>query len=314
MTRKSGIGRGDTVGLTAPAGPVEAERLKRSVEALKSFGLEVEVGKTCLMQFRGYLAGPPEMRAEELNRMFAAPEIAAIFCLRGGYGSPQILPMLDYTLIKKNPKLFIGYSDITALHLAFQQKSLLATIHGPMPASDLIDADEYTKSSFQAFLASPFSRRAIDNPAGEPIECLIPGKASGILTGGNLSLIASLMGTPYEIDTKGKILFLEEVNEEWYKIDRMMNQLALAGKFADAEGIVLGSWTGCSPPSNGLMIKNLLREILFPFNKPVIWNIRAGHCRPSVALPFGALAEMDAFQGRLLCISGKLLATTDVPL
>lgn len=239
------------------------------------------------------------MRAEELNRMFANPEITAIFCLRGGYGSPQILPLLDYTLIKNNPKLFIGYSDITALHIALQQKSLLATVHGSMPASDLIDADEDMNHSFQAFLESPFSRRTIHNPVGEPIESLIPGKACGILTGGNVSLIVSLMGIPYEMDAKGKILFLEEVNEEWYKIDRMLNQLAMAGKFAEAKGIVLGSWTDCSPPSDGLLIKNLLTEILLPFNKPVLWNVRAGHCKPSVALPLGTLAEMDAFQSRL---------------
>ncbi|WP_339160978.1 LD-carboxypeptidase [Siminovitchia sp. FSL H7-0308] len=299
MKRKKGIVPGDKVGLTAPAGPVEAGYLRKSVEALKGFGWEVEVGDTCFQEYRGYVAGPPEMRAEELHKMFASPEISAIFCLRGGYGSAQILSLLDYTLIKDNPKLFIGYSDITALHIAFQQKSGISTIHGPMPASDLIDADEYTKYTLQSFLESPFSPRIIDNPVGEPIECFVPGKARGILTGGNLSLIASLMGTPYELDTKGKILFLEEVNEEWYRVDRMLTQLAIAGKFTAAAGIVLGSWTGCSPPTNDWTLENLFQEFFLPFNKPVLFNLRAGHCRPAVALPFGTLAEINGFQRSL---------------
>jgi len=293
---------GDRIGLTAPAGPVCSEMLQAAVCAMIDMGFEVEVGETCQLKYRSYLAGVPERRAEELNNMFGNPKIKGIFCLRGGYGSPQILPLLDEGLIRKNPKLFIGYSDITALHIFLQQRCGLPSVHGPMPASDLISADPYTKESLLRILMDPSPLGPINNPPGEMVECLIPGKASGVMTGGNLSLITSLMGTPFEIHTKGKILFLEEVNEEPYKLDRMMTQLALAGKLSDAEGFVLGSWTGCEGTSEveKANISDLMKELLSPYGKPILLNLRAGHCQPMVSLPFGVYAELDATAGRLV--------------
>ncbi|WP_235872114.1 S66 peptidase family protein [Siminovitchia acidinfaciens] len=303
IQKTKGLKPNDTVGLMAPAGPVNHEKLNKAVTALQEFGFHVKVGRTCHLEYRGYLAGTPDKRAAELNAMFSDQEIAAIFCLRGGYGSPQILPLLDPQLIKNNPKLFVGYSDITALHIYLQQECGLPTIHGPMPASDLIDAAPFTKAGVLQLLINSSLTGAVMNPPGEKLECMIPGSASGILTGGNLSLITALMGTPYEIDTKGKILFLEEINEEPYKLDRMMTQLAMGGKFADAEGVVLGSWSGCQSDFNE-DIKEIFNEILAPIGKPVLYNLRAGHCSPMVSLPFGAFVKIDTDRSELIIKEG----------
>lgn len=271
--------------------------LPLAIESLEEMGLRVYPGLTCSLEYREYLAGHANQRAQELNAMFADQHLKAIFSIRGGYGSAQLLPRLDYGLIHRNPKLLIGYSDITALHTALLQKAGLPTIHGPMPASDLVKAGTYTKASLVRLLSGGFTCHRIANPPGEKLECLIPGTATGILAGGNLSVICSLMGTPFELDTTGKILFLEEVNEEPYKLDRMMTQLALAGKFRDAAGIILGTWSGCAKEEEEPIIKELMRDLLLPFGKPVIFNLRAGHCEPMVSLPLGFPVEMQAESG-----------------
>lgn len=294
--------KGDTIGLIAPAGPVQKDRLEKAIFQIESMGFHVEVGEMCYENYGGYLAGHPELRVEELHSMFTNPSIDAIFCLRGGYGSPQLLDKLDYELIKKHPKLFVGYSDITALHIALQQKSNLITIHGPMPASDLIEADDFTISSLLNVLMIDRPLRVIKNPNKEEIECLVPGFSHGILTGGNLSLVTHLLGTPFEIDTKGKILFLEEIGEEPYKVDRMLTQLALAGKFSDAAGIILGSFMNCNEKGNHdhFQIEDLFEKIIAPFAKPTIYNVCAGHCRPTLTLPLGVSAYLDADEKILL--------------
>lgn len=293
--------QGDKIGLTAPAGPVSEEKLNEAISVIKEMGFDLEVGLTCYQNFGGYLAGPPELRANELNHMFANPEITAIFCLRGGYGSAQILPLLNYDMISRHPKHFIGYSDITALHIALQQRSKLATIHGPMPASDLIGASDFTKQSFLHTLIASKSLE-IDNPPHEKMDYLVPGEARGVITGGNLTVITSLLGTSFEIETAGKILFLEDIGEEPYRVDRMLTQLALSGKLQEAEGFILGSWTGCTTENKeAFTVEDLFRQIIVPIGKPTICNLRAGHCKPSVTLPFGREVFMQAEEG-LICI------------
>ncbi|MBS4218744.1 LD-carboxypeptidase [Bacillus sp. FJAT-49711] len=293
--------KGDTIGLTAPAGPVTKERLEKAISVIKEIGFNVEVGDTCYEHYGGYLAGTPIQRANELNSLFANHAISAIFCLRGGYGSLHLLPLLDYETIKMNPKLFIGYSDITALHIAFQQRCDLPTIHGPMPASDLVERDSFTLESLYSILTEYPNVGCVENPQSELINCLVPGIAKGILVGGNLSVSVSTLGTPYEIDTKGKILFLEDIGEEPYRIDRMLTQLALAGKISDAAGIVLGTWTECSSEryADGFQVEDLFKSIIAPAGKPVIFNVRAGHCKSSLSLPLGLSAYLDAEKGIL---------------
>lgn len=305
MNKGKALKKGDKVGLTAPAGPVNAEKLRQAVHVLLNLGYQVEIGLTCMIKAGTYLAGPAAIRAKELNRMFESPDIKAIFCLRGGYGSPQLLDLLEYEMIKENPKLFIGYSDITALHIALQQKSNLATIHGPMPASDLIEADDFTIASLIRAASNPEPYGQIDNPNGEKIGYLCPGEASGILTGGNLSLITATMGTSYEIDTAGRILFLEDIDEEIYKIDRMLNQLALAGKFSNAAGIVLGTWTRCGNKEDTELIE-LFNQVLAPFRKPVLYNVQAGHCSPMLTLPFGTNAYINAEEGTIVIVESPV--------
>ena len=285
------LAKGEKIGLTAPAGPVGQERLGQAVLVLEEMGFKVEIGFSCRQKYQEYLAGKPEDRAKELNWMFANPTIAAIWCLRGGYGSPQILPLLDYDLIGRNPKLLVGYSDITALHIALQQKCHLPTLHGPMPASDLIEADSFTKHHVLKLAMGGNPPLEILNPGAEQAKTLVPGEAAGILTGGNLAIISCLMGTPYELDARDKILFLEDVGEEPYKIDRMLTQLAMGGKFSDAAGVMLGSWTDCGSEH---VLEEIFERIIAPYGKPVLYHIKAGHCSPMLTLPMGVKIRLNA--------------------
>lgn len=286
---------GDTIGIVAPASPVDHNEVKDAAKELEEIGFNVKLGQSCFETYGGYLAGTAESRASDIHAMFSNQEIDAIICLRGGYGSPQLLDLLDYTIIEKNPKLFVGYSDITALHIAFLQKAGLATIHGPM-ASRIPTLDHFSKDYLLRVLMEPKPLGKIVNPEGEPIHCLVEGKVKGKMVGGNLSLISATIGTPYEIDTRGKVLFLEDVGEEPYAIDRMLTHLALAGKFDDAVGIVLGTWEGCRSKArlDSFEVEELFEHIIAPFRKPSIYNVQIGHGEHNITLPLGVEASIDA--------------------
>ncbi|MGE8203852.1 S66 peptidase family protein [Heyndrickxia sp. NPDC080065] len=294
---------GDTIGLTAPSSPAKSEIVPEAIQAVENLGFKVKVGETCYAEYGGYLAGTSELRANEINEMFANPQIDAILCLRGGYGSPQLLQHIDYQNISQHPKLFIGYSDITALHTAILQNSGLATIHGPMAASDLArDCSDYTREFLLRVLTTNEPVGKIYNPEGIAIESLVEGVAEGEIVGGNLALVSALMGTPYELDTKGKLLFLEDVGEEPFKVDRMLTQLALAGKLEDAAGIIFGTFTECESInySRGFNMIDVFKNIAAPFNKPTIYNVQAGHCDTKMTLPFGVKARLDATNKELI--------------
>lgn len=286
---------GDTIGVIAPASYGDPELAMAGVSWLEERGFRVQLGMT-IGQRSGYLAGRDDARASDLNAMFASPDIDGIVCLRGGYGTMRLLELLDYNLIREHPKVFVGYSDITALHVSIGQRTGLVTFHGPMVASDMGKGlSDYTWGYFsRAVTISKPLGPVINPPLSSPPVCITPGTAQGYLTGGNLSLIAATLGTPYEIDTRGKILCLEEVGEEPYRVDRMLTQLLLAGKLQDAAGVVFDVCAGCDrdEEESGFTVEEVLRDRLGNLNKPVFYNLYFGHTAEKATLPFGVMAVL----------------------
>lgn len=303
---------GDRVALTAPSSPVSSATLKKAVNSIRMLDLEPVIMKSC-RQSRGYLAGTDIQRAEDLNSAFSDKDIKGIFCLRGGYGAMRLLPLLNFKTIEKNPKPFIGSSDITALHSAINRLCGFITFHAPMPASDYTVMDSFTINSLKNLLFSPSYPAKLNNPPGERLMLLNPTEAKhsklckiagshivirGVSAGGNLSVLAAALGSPYEIDAKGKLLFLEDVGEEPYRLDRAFTSLSLAGKFRDCSGIILGTFTQCenlnskvsgpaSSHERNLFLTEIIKDIILPYKKPTLFNFRAGHIEPQSTIPMG---------------------------
>ena len=298
---------GDTIGIVAPASPASKEKIERACERLSQIGFNVVVGDNCHTQY-GYLTADDKERAQELNSMFANKAIDGIICLRGGYGTPRILDLLDYELIRNNPKVFVGYSDISCLHIAFNKYSNLVTFHGPMLTSDMAgDFSDFSMNSLLNSISNEEFNPLIRNATEEMIT-INEGIAEGEIIGGNLSLIVSTLGTPYEIDTKGKILFIEEIGEYTYKIDRMLTQLRLAKKLEEAEGIILGNFNKCLPEGkDDFTLEEVFDQIIRPLNKPAIYNLQAGHCEPVVTIPFGVEAKLDANKREIILLERPTL-------
>lgn len=303
MNKGIALRAGDTIGVVATSSPATEDVLPKAQTGLEALGFKVKLGGTCREAYGGYLAGTPQQRAFELNAMFADEEVNGIMCLRGGYGAPQILNMLDYDCIAQNPKLFIGYSDITALHAAFGQCANLATLHGPMASSDIAHGlDDWSKRYLLRAMTRPEPLGEIVNPSGEVMVCLVEGETCGPIVGGNLALVSALMGTPYQLDTRGKLLFLEDIDEEPYRVDRMLTQLAMGGLFDDCAGVIIGTWTNCEPKKReGFSVWDVFHNIVVPYQKPTVWNVQIGHGAYNMALPLGVQASLDA-TGCLLTI------------
>ena len=296
MIKPKALKKGDTIGLIAPSSPTDKiENVEKSINVLKGQGFNVVVGESCYQRY-GYLSGSDEVRANDMNKMFKDKNIDAVFCLRGGYGTPRILDLLDYEEIKNNPKLFIGYSDITALHIVLSNNCNMVTFHGPMATSDMIDDfDDFSRQCYMKAITSTEPLGFIKNPDGVEIKSLVKGFAKGKIIGGNLALLTATIGTPYEVDTKGKLFFIEEVEEFTYRVDRMLTQLKLAGKFNDCTGIILGDFKDCNPQTpDDLTLSQVFDDIIVPAGKPTIYNLKAGHCNTKVTIPFGVDAELDA--------------------
>ena len=306
--------RGDAISVVAPAGPVVRERIEKAFDYLRSLGYRIKTHGD-VFRSRGYLAGDDSTRAEELMAAFADPESTAVWCARGGYGVARILDRLDYDVVQRHPKVFIGFSDITALHLALQNRTGLVTFHGPN-LQDGFGAAEDMSSTTEAALWRMISLDE-QNSTGEQhctyaetgvadvtLRTIAPGIANGRLTGGNLSVLAGLVGTPYEVDTAGRILFLEDVNEPIYRVDRYLAQLALAGKLQAAAGIVLGGFTFDEGAASGgeAAMTELLDEYFGKLNVPVLAGLPAGHQRENWVLPINALVEVNADARRVSVI------------
>jgi muramoyltetrapeptide carboxypeptidase len=285
--------KGDTIGIVSPAGPIKREELEQGIKIVESLGLHVKLGKHVFDKY-GYLAGTDSDRAADLNDMFKDNEVKGIICARGGYGSGRIVELLDYELIKQKPKVLLGYSDITYLHTAVRQRTGLITFHGPMVASDMGESD-FAKLSYDLLQQFFIPQDVVYTTAISPLEAIVHGRATGALVGGNLSLLTSTLGTRDEIDTKGKLLLLEDVSEPPYKIDSMLNQLKLAGKLEQAAGILIGDFTDCDAkdPETSLSFDQVLVDYLTDLEKPVLKGFRIGHCNPNITVPLGTEATMD---------------------
>ena len=291
---------GARVGLVAPATAVPEDALVPALDFVRSLGLEPVVYPSCYYKNRdGYLAATDAQRADDINRAFADPTIDGVWCIRGGYGAHRLLPLLDAKTIAKNPKWFGGYSDITALHTFLNQTCGMDTWHCTMPSTEP-DADEFTLSQLKKALFGELSG-ALPYPEDSQPATMVGGTAEGILCGGNLSLLTASLGTPWEIDTKNKILFLEDIDEKTYRVDGMLTQLRNAGKFADCAGIILGAWTNCVPeyPEKTLELPEIFVQLIAPAGKPTLTDVPCGHCLPTLALPLGRMCRMDADKGTI---------------
>ncbi len=300
--------RGDVVGLVEPAYYTpDAFDLELVLDTVRAMGLVPRPAPNILSRY-GYLAGRDEDRAVHLNAMYADPEVRAIFAVRGGWGCARILPHLDFDLIRANSKLLMGFSDITALHLALAARTDCPTIHSPNAASawGQLSWDSFRRLAFDA--ETPTWR----NPAGTEdrlaqrngrIRTFRPGRASGPLLGGNLTVLSALVGTPYLPSFDGAILFLEETEEAQYRIDRMLTQLALAGILGRLAGVVFGQCTDCvarnSSSIGGFTVSEVLAQHLTPLGVPAFQGALFGHVPDQFSIPVGVRAEIDATAGTI---------------
>jgi muramoyltetrapeptide carboxypeptidase len=303
----------DTVGLVAPAGFISEESLTKSIENLETLGFRV-VFTEHILKKKGYLAGDDRTRAKEIEDMFLRPDVKGIICVRGGYGSTRILPFLNFDLIRANPKVLAGYSDITALSYALYAQAGLVSYHGFVGTSTF---NEYTVENLRKVLIEPEQKVTLHPVSGEQtgpeyaLTTIRSGITEGELLGGNLSIMVSLIGTPYDVDTTGKILFIEEVREEPYRIDRMLTQMRSAGKFEHAAGIVMGVFRDCEPretdPANSFSLMEVLNDRLSDLDIPVLYGMSFGHVVNKLTLPVGIRAELNTIYQRITLLESAVL-------
>jgi muramoyltetrapeptide carboxypeptidase len=287
----------------------------KSKENLEALGFKVAYTRNILAK-EGYLAGTDQQRADDLNEMFSRKDIAGIVAARGGYGCTRILPILDYEMIKNNPKVLVGYSDITALLFGIFRKTGLVCFHGPVGISTF---NKFSVDSFTGVLIDPHhalplydAHESIKTPAYKPL-AIRSGKARGKLVGGNLSLVVSVIGTPYDVDTENKIIFLEEVREEPYRVDRMITQMLEAGRFEKAAGVALGVFLDCvpKPDESGVISSFSVEEVLSTrlgnLNIPVVYGMSFGHISNKFTLPFGIEAELDSFEQKITLLEPAVI-------
>ena len=287
--------QGDTVAVIAPAGPSTPDRVALVPPLFERFGLHARLYPSCHARHpqHDFLAGDDATRLADLHAAFADTDIAAIFALRGGWGSARLLDRIDTALLRANPKLLIGFSDITALHALLAREGLIG-VHAPMPGSNLVlPGNEDDADALFTLLMQPLPAGHCFAPTLAADAWRVPGRASGTLVGGNLSLVAALLGTPWAWPSEGTILFLEDVSESLYRVDRLLTQLRLAGVLHRTSGFVLGSFTEDADPAV------VLREHFADLGKPLLAGWPAGHSIPNRPLPLGAAVTLDADAGTL---------------
>lgn len=301
ISKPSRLREGATIALIAPASPASEEKISKALANLHTLGYRVLEG-AALRARHGYLAGSDTARLADLHWAFSNPEVDAVWCVRGGYGCTRLLPSIDYDLIRKHPKPFIGYSDVTALHIAIGQKTGLVTFHGPVAAADF---PENTLRHFRAVLTSPQPDYLLQSPdpadTALPDESYLPftiagGKARGQLTGGNISVLTALAGTEFQPTFRDKIVFLEDVGEQPYRIDRLLTQLLQATDLSRAAGIALGVFADCTPKNTefSLALSETLTDRLGALGIPVVYGLPFGHVPHQATFPYQMYAFLDA--------------------
>jgi muramoyltetrapeptide carboxypeptidase len=306
---------GDTVGIVAPASATFATvDVAIARESLEALGLKVRVGDHVLAR-HGYLAGNDKDRADDINRFFADPSIQAVLPIRGGWGSSRVLPHLDYEAIRRNPKAMVGYSDITALHLAIQAKTGLVTFHGPngMGRWDAWSLDYFKRVLFSAEALTLQNPTALSDKNAltqieNRVQTITPGTARGRLLGGNLTVLTAILGSPYVPSFDGAILFVEDVGEDLYRVDRMFTQLKLAGILGRIRGFIFGTCAECGPGEGfgSLTLEEIFADHIKPLNVPAWFGAMIGHQMPQWTVPEGIQAEIDAGTGTIQLLAAAV--------
>ena len=306
MTQPQALKPGDTIAVVAPAGPIASRDVfDRGIAALERMGFRTRFDDRLFQSYR-YLASRDSDRADELAQAIEDPSVKAIIALRGGYGCARLVPLLDERRVSKNCKIFMGFSDLTTLHLFFNNLGWV-TFHGPMAANEaLAEISAEHEKHLVSLWTDPGYRPEFRFPR---LESWSSGAAEGVLTGGCLSLITASLGTPYEIRTEGKILFLEDTGEPSYRIDRMITHLRLAGKLDSAAGLLLGNFSDCGAPAGDYSVDDVLRDVLSSLNIPILANFPAGHIRENWTFPLGVRARIDA-DARTLCFTDSAVRSS----
>jgi muramoyltetrapeptide carboxypeptidase len=295
--------KGDLIGIISPASsPDDLSLIQNGVQYIEQLGFRTILGKN-VGKYRGYLAGTDEERVKDIHQMFSDKEVKAIFCLRGGYGAFRLLDKIDYKIIRNNPKIFVGFSEITALQMAFLQKANLITFAGPMVIPNFSkEVSRYTEENFWRMITSNKKPGRIKFPKINRLSLISPNEVSGVIIGGNLAVFTSLLGTRYLPDLKNKILFLEDISEPPYKIDRMFNQLKLNTVFNKVKGIILGSFVDCKETDEKkktLTLEEVWSDYFGSIKIPAIHSFPHGHIKDLVTLPIGIRIRLNAANGYL---------------
>jgi muramoyltetrapeptide carboxypeptidase len=299
MIRPPALFPGARVALVAPAGPVAADAVDRAVARVREWGWEPLVG-THAGGRNGYLSGTDQERAADVNWALSSADVDAVWCLRGGYGTMRLVDSIDWDAVPRRPRAVIGFSDNTVLHLALQRAGVVS-FHGPHPATP--DFPLFSEQVLHSVLLRAEPAGALPFPPGEAprARTLAPGRAEGPLVGGNLSLIAATLGTPYAVRAAGAILFLEEIGEAAYRVDRLLSQLLLAGVFREVAGVAIGAFSECGDDGDSgiLLVEEIIRERLEGLRIPVAAGFPFGHIANNWTLPVGTHARLDADAGTL---------------
>lgn len=291
---------GDTIGIVTLGSPRDADTINARIQFLENIGFSVVVGKYVYSEM-GFVAATPQQRASDLMGMFENPDVKAIIPTRGGVGVADIIPYLDYLTINRNPKIITGYSDITVLLNVLYIWADIITFHSLLLIDFRPTTPAYNFDQFFTATSTTISPRQLDNPPGMPLISRVPGNVTGTVVGGNLTSFVDTLGTPFEVDTRGRILFIEETHEAVSRVYRLVSHLINAGKFRDCAGIIMGECTNCEL-SYGKSYEDLINEVIVPLGKPLMTNLASGHGIYKMAIPIGAIANLNTYNNTLTII------------